>query len=255
MCDLSDGFRLCTCAGDGPVDWTLHRAAPRDAPLDGMWMERGLTLTPTETVELQALFVLDHLQAGTAFDTPYTPQEGDRLELHTLGPRGTSFLFEDGRWTVADDDPYAPPNAVRYGRVELHAEMGLDDVPLYRQLWERPYDPTLRAVAVDALLEAGHDVMARWLQVEPDTEAPAAVFRDLAAKISLRVRARFAHAPLSCRRKRCPGRWERLPVGDDPEERRCRRCRRPVRFRDGPARDGRQSASVASSRFRARGGS
>ncbi|MCB9673375.1 MAG: hypothetical protein H6734_28185 [Alphaproteobacteria bacterium] len=236
MCDVSDGFRLCSCDTGEPADWVLYRGRRPHA----FELMRGFTAVPTEDDELQALFVLDGLQEGGRFDFDYTPEEGDVVTLRKLGPTGTSFEYHEGRWQPFHQEDAFELSPLRQGRLELVAEAGLRGEPVWEALIANPDDPALRAVTVDWLLETGRTVLARWFQLEDAVATGAEVdpveLRTVARKVSLELRARFAQAPLPCDKSRCPGDWSALVRTPDPVSRRCIRCRRVVELVDRPVR-------------------
>ena len=99
MCDLKDGFKLCTC-DDGPVaepDWFLRR---RDTSRPELH-RRGRAMVPRFTAAEQELQtrIIAALDDGSCFDFPYTPVEHDVLSLR-VAERQFRFRFSQGTWQI-----------------------------------------------------------------------------------------------------------------------------------------------------------
>ena len=103
MCDLSKGFKLCTCAGETlereELDWTLQRKNEQ-LPLQH---RRGKAAMPRFSNEEKALKkeILNFLNHGNCFDFDYNAQEDDflRLRIHKKNNRWAAFRFVKGVWT------------------------------------------------------------------------------------------------------------------------------------------------------------
>ena len=96
MCDISDGFKLCTCVdSDAAADWVLRRMLPTDP----FAMKRGRFMQPKPDADDQRLqaTLLAGLQRGDCFDFDYQPVEGDHLTFHMTKTR-TAFVFRGGAW-------------------------------------------------------------------------------------------------------------------------------------------------------------
>ncbi|MFT5679191.1 MAG: hypothetical protein ACI8RZ_000095 [Myxococcota bacterium] len=234
MCDVTDGFRLCTCPTTTgvPADWSLTRPGPGDFKMDGMFVMEGFIATPTEEDELRALYLLDGLNQGGCFDFEYTPQEGDRFTF--CRGRVIRLRYRDGSWQedTGSELPWGTPLAA--GSLELAAEAGLAESPGWEALLADPYNPARRAALVNWLRQQGRTTLVRWFEQEERVHQglPAPELHDLAKKISLHLRARFAHAPLPCKRARCPGDWALLKRIPSPLTRRCLRCHKAAVFTD-----------------------
>jgi hypothetical protein len=128
MCDFAKGFKLCTCAGleaklqqpapsaklrkkrpkaaleaslrlEGVYHWTLQRVvAENDIVAIGRY------ILPAKSLEhgLDADWVELNLNIGECFDFPYSPEEGDWLQIYpadtTKRHQYLSFLFVKGAW-------------------------------------------------------------------------------------------------------------------------------------------------------------
>lgn len=99
MCDLADGFKLCTCDDETLTDpdWVLERRFRHLKPQT----RRGRVLMPryTQKEKQQRKRIIDELNAGNCFDFDYTPAEHDVLTLKASG-RIHRFRIENGRWTL-----------------------------------------------------------------------------------------------------------------------------------------------------------
>lgn len=98
MCDLRDGFKLCTCDEDAKsFDWELQR---RDSarPLQA---KRGRAVMPRFSSAQQQTqqLILDRLAAGTAFDFEFSPLPEDVLVLKLPG-KVYRFRYERGGWQI-----------------------------------------------------------------------------------------------------------------------------------------------------------
>ncbi|MCA9566673.1 MAG: hypothetical protein KC656_02480 [Myxococcales bacterium] len=230
MCDVSEGFKLCTCAPDGPVDWTLWRAAP----IDGMFSPaRGMVLPRTEDEEIQALFLLDGLERGDVFDFPYVPEPDDRITFHGFGRADMTFRHDGRRWELLDPQIDPAPAGVRHRQ----GRMGLGELAVAGAMWDELLaDPTpeRRAVVADWLHERGHGAVATWLLLDGRRQAGEPVdgvaLRHAAERVGLSVRALLGDGPVACGKK-CPARWVDLDATEDPRRRRCR-CGRTWTFVD-----------------------
>lgn len=79
MCNIKDGFKLCTCSSSAAIGWELKRANPH-LPLKH---RRGKTVMTRYNASEQALqtLILDNLNQGNCFDFDYTPQDNDYLRI------------------------------------------------------------------------------------------------------------------------------------------------------------------------------
>ena len=98
MCDLSDGFRLCTCDGESEAepDWVLERLDASKRPM----ARRGRVVMPrySKHERSQRTRIIEALNEGTCFDFDYAPTVNDVLTLKASG-RVFRFRFRKGRWT------------------------------------------------------------------------------------------------------------------------------------------------------------
>jgi len=101
MCDVSEGFRLCTCEPGEPFDWVLQRR-DRSLPLQG---RRGRVIrskVPDDVLTTSAALLEGLNREGGAFDFEYTPEAGDILVV-TLAGHTHRFAWRKpflraGRW-------------------------------------------------------------------------------------------------------------------------------------------------------------
>lgn len=183
MCDLSEGFRLCTCAGDGPFDWTLAR---RDRTLPEQVL-RGMWAAPRwdDDDRLRKLFLLDHLNGDAPFDVPWEAQVDD-LFTATLKGKALVFRFDGDAWVEDLGSPFASwwrqMVEQRRGTVVLPPD-AVPDALLERAEGE----PAGGAVLRDWILAEGHPTLAAWILAR---EAGAPFERE--EQISLRLRQRLA---------------------------------------------------------------
>ena len=98
MCNINDGFRLCTCAKDNPdISWVLERQDHNKSPC----YLRGRAMSPHFSAKeiLQNQYVCTALNDGKCFDFPYVRQEGDVLKLK-IQDRWFRYRVVHNQWTV-----------------------------------------------------------------------------------------------------------------------------------------------------------
>lgn len=234
MCDLSDGFKLCTCDDElADPDWTLMRLNPSKPQQH--W--RGMVKTPwfDEDDWAQIHTALIRLNDGSAFDWDYSPLPGDVLILRGIGRHALRFRF-DGQWEQDTSNPLegwrSQMETSATGRTSLAAD---ETAAVLDHLAEDPLDAGRRQVAIDWLREHGHAPLAGWLHMEDlhyhGHDVPG--FRAVARKVSRRLRARLTRAPLDgCFRSNCPDEWAALEATSDELQRSCWQCRKVVTFFD-----------------------
>ena len=113
MCDLSNGFRLCTCAADQPFNWVVERL-PEGVTFRGIC---ALDDQLTEDQELTRLFLEEGLQQSDCFDVDYRPAAGDRLTF-LLGNDKICFLFYANRWNLEATDQYDGRTRLHHGQIQ-----------------------------------------------------------------------------------------------------------------------------------------
>lgn len=240
MCDLSDGFKLCTCDGEALADpdWVLSRW-DRDRPVE---LKQGSMAGPpvwSEGDRSRIDAALEALDAGTCFDFDYTPEEGDVIVLRAMEGRTLRFRFMDG-WSLDESTPFTPWRdqmvETQHGRLALSADIDQpENVPVLQAVMDHPADSDQREVAIDWLHEHGHADLAAWLRMEARAHDGANVegFREAAERVGRRVRARFARGAIQkCGERGCPGSWQDLPAGSDELTRECGTCGLRVPFVD-----------------------
>ncbi|MCB9679625.1 MAG: TIGR02996 domain-containing protein [Alphaproteobacteria bacterium] len=245
MCDVTEGFKLCTCDPDTLVeaDWALQRH-DRGRPVHTR-RGRAARASWTERDHLQIDAVLAALDAGTAFDFDYTAEVGDVLVLRDVGSTVLRFRRGTERWHHDTSNSFAAWRSqmvtTRTGRLDLSLDRpdADEEERLLAAIAATPDDEGCRRVAEDWLRENGRETLADWLRMERETHAGTRVpgFRAVAEKLGARLRARLARAPLrGCRRSGCPGDWSALEPGPDERFRTCATCTARVRFHDGVPR-------------------
>ncbi|WP_299465192.1 hypothetical protein [uncultured Microscilla sp.] len=83
MCNINDGFRLCTCQTENNPTFEIEWVVKRSNPFLPLQHHRGKAVVPhynTQEQQLQTL-LLNNLNAGNCFDFDYTPQTNDYLYI------------------------------------------------------------------------------------------------------------------------------------------------------------------------------
>lgn len=101
MCDLSNGFKLCSCDGDQlkpeEIGWTLRRK-DENKEIQNI---RGKPFVPKFDLDEQQLktTVAQALNERNCFDFEYQPQEDDFLSIRTKRENiWFAFRYKKGRW-------------------------------------------------------------------------------------------------------------------------------------------------------------
>ena len=105
MCNIEDGFRLCTCSPNDPdINWILERQDLLKEPS----FRRGTAIGPdfTEKEDRQNQLVCLALNDGTCFDFDYVRQEGDVLKLK-IKQRWFRYRVVNGLWRVDESTSLA----------------------------------------------------------------------------------------------------------------------------------------------------
>jgi hypothetical protein len=101
MCQLNQGFKLCSCDEDqlknDEVDWLLYRAN-QEKPKD---YRKGKAVVPRYSEEEEANLneIALELNQADCFDFEYSPQENDRLQLK-IKDHFYAFRFQNGHWNI-----------------------------------------------------------------------------------------------------------------------------------------------------------
>lgn len=102
MCDLTKGFKLCTCAGEilkpEDIDWSLQR---KDESLPILHV-KGKASIPEFTNKEEELKqnIIELLNKENCFDFDYQVQEGDflKIRIDKGNNRWAAFRFLKGEW-------------------------------------------------------------------------------------------------------------------------------------------------------------
>lgn len=100
MCDLREGFKLCTCSSDlnwDDIDWVLKRINT-DLPI---YHRKGRAAISSFTTkqETQKQYILGELNNRNCFDFEYIPEKDDTLKLKGSNDKWFSFRYTD-KWEV-----------------------------------------------------------------------------------------------------------------------------------------------------------
>jgi hypothetical protein len=106
MCDIKNGFKLCTCKGAIPKNtsyWRLKRFKGNDSIFSFII---GKVYIPEEISKNYHL-ISQNINQENCFDFDYQPHEGDRLEIHIFPNEfehlNYVFSFEDNEWKIDYD--------------------------------------------------------------------------------------------------------------------------------------------------------
>ncbi|OJJ17901.1 hypothetical protein BKI52_29010 [marine bacterium AO1-C] len=113
MCNIQDGFKLCTCdekLATSDIGWVLKRTNA-DLPLHH---RKGRAVMPRynqQEKDLQAL-ILENLNQYNCFDFDYTPHENDYVRIRAKASNRTesqwfAYRFQRNRWVVDQSDSLA----------------------------------------------------------------------------------------------------------------------------------------------------
>jgi hypothetical protein len=95
MCNIKDGFKLCTCATTATppssIGWELRRTNPH-LPLQHRKGKTAMIRYNTSEQALQTL-ILDNLNQSNCFDFDYTPQDNDYLRI-----KGQTTQSDTAKW-------------------------------------------------------------------------------------------------------------------------------------------------------------
>lgn len=231
MCDVSDGFKLCTCDGLTRPDWELARLRT-DMNVRGKLAAR-LPFADRARLNKEIPPLLDRRETWDFTD--YQPEEGDRLSLFCFGPEALDFRFDGKHWKPGRADFSVRYRPLRQGVLTRPAdELPPEADPLLESA--AAGDDEAREVAADVLESLGSPVLASWLRTEKLNrgQPPTEDFHRLSQKLSRRIRARLTPtaAISDCSRDDCPGDWGRLVRTHDDLVRRCETCTLQVPFID-----------------------
>lgn len=91
VCNIKDGFKLCTCSPSAAIGWELKRTNPH-LPLQHRRGKAVMTRYNASEQALQTL-ILDSLNQGNCFDFDYTPQDNDYLRI-----KGQATSSDTTKW-------------------------------------------------------------------------------------------------------------------------------------------------------------
>ena len=113
MCDIKDGFRLCSCddqLAEKDISWVLKRNNP-ELPLH---YRKGRAVMPrysNEEKNLQVL-ILENLNNSNCFDFEYSPQVNDFVRIRgkageALQEQWYGYRYTDNQWAIDNTDSLA----------------------------------------------------------------------------------------------------------------------------------------------------
>lgn len=119
MCDLNEGFKLCTCEPEPEKELLLETEADFEnfeyVPPDWTWQlkkyfgrsnRKGRAMFPREKINgITPEFVSEELNRRKCFDFDYTPEENHIL-IFEKGVQYFVLGFQDGKWRHFPD--YSP---------------------------------------------------------------------------------------------------------------------------------------------------
>lgn len=122
MCKVSDHIKFCSCADVDEIEalanyWILHQLHE-----DSEEITIGLCMPPTAYNDphrqLNEKVILDRLNEGKAFDTPFAFAKKDRLQVTlTLDAKRGSyshfFEYNGRKWKVVEEDIFELMSAYR----------------------------------------------------------------------------------------------------------------------------------------------
>ena len=109
MCDIADGFKLCTCKGEEKLElgescWILEKRKTSIVPkcdVVGSVMFPEYSKQETDMIAL----VLQNLNQRNCFDFRYRPRESDVLTI-ILQEDAYRFRFLDTQWRFDESTPF-----------------------------------------------------------------------------------------------------------------------------------------------------
>lgn len=110
MCNLDQGFILCSCQGEDlqpeQIGWTLERHHP-DRPIKLLMGMAPMVRFWGKEPQIR-LFILQMLNQSNCFDFDYMPQENDFLEIRSQpgGRTWYAYRFRSGAWQLDDSTPF-----------------------------------------------------------------------------------------------------------------------------------------------------
>lgn len=111
MCNIKDGFKLCTCDNNLPAEdasWILRRSNP-NLPLHHRKGRAAIPRYNGDEKELQNL-ILRNLNTGNSFDFDYTPQENDYVKIkgtNTSQSKWYGYRYQSNQWHIDTSDSLA----------------------------------------------------------------------------------------------------------------------------------------------------
>ena len=113
MCDIKDGFKLCTCdekLAAQDIDWVLKRTNP-ELPLVH---RKGRAIMPRYNAKEQDIqsLILKNLNTQNCFDFDYTPQPNDYVRIRAKVANKTeyqwfAYRFQRDQWQIDQTDSLA----------------------------------------------------------------------------------------------------------------------------------------------------
>ncbi|MCP4442686.1 MAG: hypothetical protein GY810_27590 [Aureispira sp.] len=104
MCDLTKGFKLCSCDEEQlkqeDIGWVLHRV-DRDRPIQhkrgraAIKRFNGKEATLRNNIE-------EYLNAQNCFDFDFQPQKDDRIQIKYKDDTWFAYRYQKGQWQKDD---------------------------------------------------------------------------------------------------------------------------------------------------------
>ncbi|MCP4442687.1 MAG: hypothetical protein GY810_27595 [Aureispira sp.] len=104
MCDLTKGFKLCSCDGEQlkqeDIGWVLQRLDP-DQPIQNIMGKVAIQRFNIEEETLRNN-VEEYLNAQNCFDFDFQPQDDDRIKIKYKTDTWFAYRHQNGQWKIDD---------------------------------------------------------------------------------------------------------------------------------------------------------
>ncbi|MCP4442685.1 MAG: hypothetical protein GY810_27585 [Aureispira sp.] len=104
MCDLTKGFKLCSCDEEQlkreDIGWRLQRVDPNRE----MVYRKGRASIHTFNLEQETLRnkIVQDLNYQNCFDFDFEPQQDDRLQIKFAEHQWFAYRYQNGQWQKDD---------------------------------------------------------------------------------------------------------------------------------------------------------